>query len=47
MLEVIGKITETHTVDVYLKDGDWRAIKKKLEQKITQIVRSFSYRYIN
>ncbi len=51
-LETAEKITETHTVNVYLKEGDsvlndWRAIKKALEVVMGKRVYTFSYKYAN
>ena len=51
-LETAKKITETYTVNVYLKEGDsvlndWRAIKKALEVVMGKRVYTFSYKYAN
>ena len=51
-LETAENITETFTVDVFLKEGDsvlndWRAIKKALEAVMGKRVFTFSYKYAN
>ena len=51
-LETAENITETFTVDVFLKEGDsvlndWRAIKKALEAVMGKRVYNFSYKYAN